>query len=163
TASAGTVTAALATEFVNFNAITVDSGARWTLTNTASLASGITLTDLGTLTALGNVTNAGTILADSGSFIIDPASFVNSGYLTGGSVVNTGLIKGGNGGVRFSSVGTLANSGTIIGTTNNGVYIAGSLSNAVTGLIEGAQGVLIFGAAGTATNFGTIIGTTGYG
>src|SRR5207245_464949 len=150
----------------NFNAITVDSGAQWTLTNTASIASGVTLTDLGTLTALGTVINAGAILAASGTFIIDPATLVNSGYISGtvtlsgggavtnpsagagiyiqagvASVNNSGLISGNLGGdVGLRGGGLVVNSGIIATTTSGNAVAIGTSS----------------GGAGTVVNSGTI-------
>ena len=59
-ASAGTVTAAFSTQFANFNTITVDAGANWTITGSGTLASGATLTDAGTLTNAGTVAGPAT-------------------------------------------------------------------------------------------------------
>ena len=59
-ASAGTLSG-LGTQFVGFSAITIDSGANWTLSGANTLAAGITLTDSGTLSDSGTLTNAGLI------------------------------------------------------------------------------------------------------
>src|SRR5262249_655779 len=71
--TAGTITG-LGTSFVGFGSITVDGGAQWTITGGNSLASGVTLTDLGTLTNAGTITGAG-------AFIVDPTTFTNTGYM----------------------------------------------------------------------------------
>ncbi len=126
-ASAGTVTAVLATEFVNFGTVTVDPGARWTLAGSSSLA-GITLTDLGTLT------NTGT-LSGAGSFIVDPATLFNKGSigltvtLAGGGYLDntaTGTIAAPGDGV-FGSLGaaTVVNAGAISGASGTAVSFGG--------------------------------------
>ena len=89
----------------------------------------------------------------------------------GGSVTNgatggtAGLIEGHFDGVETGGAGTVTNTGTIIGTFSNGVYLGngGTVVNKA-GLIEGGfRGVRIVGAAGTVTNFATILGTSGNG
>ena len=52
---AGTVSAALQTEFAHFGTITVDAGASWTLTGNSTLGAGVTMT------AAGSLTNKGTL------------------------------------------------------------------------------------------------------
>jgi T5SS/PEP-CTERM-associated repeat protein len=59
--------AGLGSQYINFAQITVDSGAAWTLSGANSLASGATLTNLGTLTISGNVSGDGELDIDGGA------------------------------------------------------------------------------------------------
>ena len=87
-----------------------------------------------------------------------------------GHVINAtgGTIAGEADGAYFEVggfSGHVANSGTIIGTNNNGVYLGagGSVTNMTeNAIISGGQvGVEIFGGAGTVVNAGNIIGNSG--
>jgi fibronectin-binding autotransporter adhesin len=166
-ATAGTVSAALATEFVSFTTVTVDSAAQWTLTGSSSL-SGITLTDLGTLTNAGKLTG-------TGALIVDPATLINSGYigltvsLTGGGYLgnaSTGTIAvAGTAVYGTGGAATIVNAGTVNATGTAGVGVdltgGGGVNNAsATALIAGyVDGVYIRGNAPTVANSGMIEGT----
>lgn len=86
----------IGTQFTDFARITVDAGAYWTLNGSNTIASGVTLTDSGTLTnnagtINGNVTLAGgTILNDVGATIAG-AITATTGI---GVVSNAGTITG---------------------------------------------------------------------
>ncbi|HVH81460.1 MAG TPA: hypothetical protein VM782_18815, partial [Stellaceae bacterium] len=167
TASAGTITG-IGTSFANFGTIKVDPGAQWTFTGTDTIASGVTLTDLGTLT------NAGT-LTGAGKFVVDPTTFTNPGYTgiqvdlaagSGLSNTSTGTIKvAGTAVYGYGAPATVVNAGTIEGSGTGGIAVdlsaGGAVTNSGTGaLISGdAVGVALF-AAGTVINTGTIT-TTG--
>jgi len=135
-ASAGTVTAALNTEFVNFGTVNVDVGANWTLTGTSSLA-GVTLTDLGTLTntgSLGGGAGAIIVISSGGSEIVlgaDKGTQIRGGSETvssGGSATSTTVSSGGS--LTVSSGGT-ASGTTISGGGFEYVLTSGSASAAV--------------------------------
>src|SRR5207237_1472465 len=74
-------------------------------------------------------------------------------------------ISGANGGVYVDhGVGTVTNSGTILGTADYGIYLlrgGGTVTNTAGALIKGGfTGVSVeFGYAGSILNQGTIIGT----
>ncbi len=175
TASAGTL-AGLGTSFVNFGTVTVDSGAKWKLAGSNTLGAGVTLTDLGTLTITGSLGGAGT-------FVVDPASVINSGSigvtvtLAGGSYLDNkagGKISRAGTAVRgIGGAATVVNAGRIIGngTTSEGIYLAagGRVSNTTTTarIAGGGTGILVSGSAGTVSNRGTITstgtGTSGIG
>ncbi len=150
-----------------------------TISNTIS--SGITLgvgtyTSPLTVTSTGYVDNTGT-----GDGILGPNSqawaVYNYGRIVatdalsdavdfgaGGTVANTGTIRGVSNGVDIEgAAGTVTNSGMIAGTgaAGHGVYLlgGGSVDNTGTGLIQGNKGVYIINAAGTVANSGTIAGT----
>jgi hypothetical protein len=169
-ASTGTISG-IPSKFATFGTIAVDSGARWVLSGANTIASGVTMSLLGTLTDTGALTNAGRILASTGTFVIDPATLVNSGYVSGtvtlsggGAVTNQagGTIKSTGIGVFGTlAAATVSNAGSILGgAAAYGVTLAagGSVANTGTGRITGVDGVGL-GAAGTVTNASTIIGT----
>src|SRR5215469_12480542 len=164
--TAGTISA-LGTNFTGFGKVQIDSGSQWTITGSNSLASGVTLTDLGTLTNAGTITGAG-------AFVVDPTTFTNSGYMStpitlagAGDVLtntSTGTISV-NGtavyGNTASSAATVINAGTITGagTAGVGVFLqAGSVANTGTAALISSNlvGVEFFAAVGTLTNAGTI-------
>jgi hypothetical protein len=191
-ASAGTVSTVLATEFGNFGAVTVDPGARWTLTANNSLT-GITLTDFGTLTNAGSLSGAGTL-------IVDPATLFNTGSiglevtLSGGgyldneagatisttgvavlgttaapTIVNAGKILSSAGpssfGIDLTSGGTIVNTGTILAPSALWTVEFGDggfLSNSSSGYI-GSAGIQFLAAGGTLVNAGQIVDTDGDG
>ena len=144
---------------------------------------GITLTVSGTYGSPLTITASGGVTSSSGNAIYGPSTqpwtLANYGtveangngvyLLNGGVVGNTGLIQGYNGVVistaTTSGVGTVTNSGTIIGTHSNGVVLqaGGRVTNTGTGLIKGYFGIYIDGGAGTVNNSGTIIGTQANG
>ena len=83
----------------------------------------------------------------------------------GGLVTNTSSIKGGEDGVIVQgAIGTIANSGNIIATVDDGIglFAGGSVTNASGASISGANigaGIYITGGAATVTNAGSIAGT----
>ena len=161
----------LATEFTSFGTVTVDSGARWTLTNNSSLT-GITLTDLGTLTNTGSLVGSNAVytvyVGNGGSLSNTSTGYIGQGgvkFLAGGALGNAGRIldSGGAGVVVAGSAGAVTNTGTITGESGGqGVELlaGGSVGN-TGGTIQGYIGVEIDSAAGTVTNSATITGTGG--
>ncbi len=88
----------------------------------------------------------------------------------GGLVTNTSAITGGEDGVIVQgAVGTIANSGNITATVDDGValFAGGSVTNAsgasISGLGTLGAGVFITGGVGTVTNAGSISGPNHHG
>jgi hypothetical protein len=65
--------AALNSQFIDFASIVIDRGANVTFTGATTLAAGETLTDYGTITFTGAVTDAGLIIADPATMVFDSA------------------------------------------------------------------------------------------
>ena len=140
------------------------------------------------MSAGGYVTNASTGLIQApseGIFITGQAgSVVNSGtivatnyqgvyFSAGGTLTNAngGLVAGGRQGAEITgysgtgaSYGYITNSGTILGTEFQGIFmgVGGTVTNSG-GLIQGASGILLAGGPGIVTNSGMIAGTSGTG
>jgi len=161
-ASAGTLSG-LGSEFVDFGHVSVDTLASWVLTGTNTVASGVTLTNAGslsgaiTLAAGGVLTNAST-----GTISLSGATPVTG--LAGGisTIVNAGLLQG-NIGISLSAGGSVSNqTGGIVSGATLGVYLqSGTLTNA--GTISTTTGdALQWGSGAVAiTNSGSIL--TGVG
>ena len=88
----------------------------------------------------------------------------------GGLVTNTSAITGGEDGVIVQgAVGTIANSGNVTATVDDGValFAGGSVTNAsgasISGLGTLGAGVFITGGVGTVTNAGSISGPNHHG
>ncbi len=168
-ASAGTVSAALPTEFVNFGTVTVDAGAQWTLSANNTIGTGVTLSVAGTLTDLGTLTNAGSI-DGTGSLVIDPASLFNSGYIGlavtlsgGGYLYNEApgtIAVAGTAVYGTLLAATIVNDGTIAGTGTGGIGVelaaGGTITNSGTIVSAATNAIYIKLAAGTITNTGLI-------
>jgi hypothetical protein len=175
--SAGTVSG-IGTEFLGFGYVQVDAGSQWELTGGNSLASGVTMANSGTLTLAGTLTDEGIFtnggtLVGGGTFIVDPATFTNTGYvgitttLVGGSELDntaTGtIVVAGTAVYGTGAPATVVNAGTISQTGSSGVAVAlfrgGKVAN--TGLISaGNTGVDIQGT-GTVANTGRSPGVAG--
>ncbi|MBV9248099.1 MAG: hypothetical protein JO227_02475, partial [Acetobacteraceae bacterium] len=150
-----------------------------TLTNSGKVSA--TTSDVIGFFAGGSVTNL------AGGVITSQATQGASIYITGtaGAVTNTGSITGidyavdiakggsvsnnaggvisGHRGVQIAgNLGTVSNSGSVIGTTSFGVRLAagGQVTNAAGASISGPTGVQVYAASGTVTNSGTISGTS---
>lgn len=159
----------LAGKFQNFGTVVVDAAAEWTLSASNTIGLGVTLTDSGVLT------NAGAMLvANGGTFLVDPATFVNSGYmsgavtLAGGSYLDntaTGtIVAAGYAVYGANSPNTVVNAGTIVAQDGYGVELLAGGSVGNSGLISGySGGIYISGAAGTVGNTGTIDAVNGNG
>ncbi|HEX3881554.1 MAG TPA: hypothetical protein VHW66_02745 [Stellaceae bacterium] len=179
-ANIGTITG-LGTSFVGFGTITVDSGARWHLTGSNTIASGYRLTDSGTVTAYGTLTNSGT-LTGSGTLFVDPGTMINSGSVgiavtldTGSYLYNTetGLISPAgadtvisttNGAVSVVNAGSITASAVGVAAVKlmDGGSVVNGPSGATTALISaGVIGVDIEGADGFVANAGTISASVG--
>ncbi len=160
--TAGTVSG-LGVKFTHFGAIIVDTGANWSLSSENTIGAGVVVSDDGTLTATGNLTNAGIIQAATGVLTVDNASLVNSGYIGGNLSLlgasylgnhGSGTIKVSNGvaiggGVPTSAAETVVNSATITGNVGVSVGVFDSGANTV------VNAGTIVGSGGTAVSFGS--------
>jgi hypothetical protein len=106
------------------------------------------------------ITAAGTVVTQGGYGVanqgVNPAILFNAGLVD--STSPSGI------GVKFADGGYVENSGTIIGSGSEGVYLSGggTVSNTGTAAILGQGiGVFIPGGAGTVFNAGTIANLTG--
>ncbi|MEA2739817.1 MAG: antigen 43 [Acetobacteraceae bacterium] len=134
------------------------AAATWTVTNTGSIidkggATGVFLGSYVGTIAGGSLTNSGYIYgANYGVFINGPASVVNA---VGKTIVGhqAQALQ------LYAGVATVVNNGVLLGG-NIGVYeqLGGRVTNSTTGTISGPTGVRL-AAAGTVTNFGTITGS----
>lgn len=169
----GTLTG-FASEFRNFGTIAVDSGAKWQMDATDTIASGSVVTDAGTLASFG-VIDATVSVASAGSFANNGTVNAGSGQigitlLAGGAVSNASfaklVIEGSRYGIRAQGgAATITNGSTIIGTSSLngggiGLYAGGTVTNTGTIIGDGAAGIYIGGGAGTVTNAGSIGGVT---
>jgi fibronectin-binding autotransporter adhesin len=168
-ASAGTISAALPTEFVNFGTIVEDSGAQWTLTAANTLASGVTLSNAGTMTLAGVLNLSGT-LTNTGS-IFGTVTLGGGGHVTNGASGSAaGLIEGSGAGVLITGTGSAAvvNFGTIMATGTASSSFGLNLSSGDTlnnyGYVSGRTGVYVGSTAGSrVVNDGTILGDAFHG
>jgi hypothetical protein len=161
--SAGTLSGALSTEFVNLTRVVVDAGAQWTLSGDDSLGTGVALVDFGTLINASTISGSGELIVDQGSLfnfgsIEVTVTLASGGYLnneTSGTIAPGGIAVFGT-----LAGGTVVNSGAIAGTSGGGVVLsAGGTVVNIAGLIEGSAGVDIYGTAGVVINSGAIVAT----
>jgi hypothetical protein len=151
--SAGTVTNSGTIRGTSAFGFPVDLTAGGTVDNSGMIRGGIFAVEIAG--SAGTVTNTGTIIGDFG-----PGGA--GVYLrAGGSIGNTtaGLIEGG---VTIAGVGTVTNSGYIVGHIRGGVVLGGGGSVNNSGTIDNVYGVAM-GGLGTLTNSGTILGNIGDG
>ena len=151
-AGAGTLNS-LGSQFTHFAAVTVDSGADWTLSGTNSLVAGATLTNSGTLTDTGTMSNAGTITGN--------ALRLNGGTLTNqiGGLITASYVYG----VAAGGSDSVVNQGTISDSSGSAIYLeaAGNVSNAAGALLSGyGMAVKLRGTGATLSNLGQISSTS---
>ena len=164
----GTLTG-LGSQYVDFAAVTVDSGATWNLSS-GTVVSGQTLTNSGMLNAPVTLA-AGAELFNSYGVIAVGASPIAVDVLAGGGayVVNLrGSFSAEQTGVYLSGTGRVANVGTIRGLGENGVYLqsGGTIfnnPNPTAYIYGGGNGVAAASGTTTVTNAGSIVGKVGYG
>ncbi len=176
-ANSGTVSAATGFGIYLSGIGTVTSGGVITGNDGVILGSGGSLSNSGSIGATGARgsgawTGAGVLINHAPGTVTNSGTITGPGYGAsvdfGGLVTNTGLIIGGEDGVRTgaaSGTGTVVNSGTIIATADDGIGLlsGGTVSNAAGGLITDQNTVgagIYFGRSGigTLTNSGRITG-----
>jgi collagen type I alpha len=77
--------AGLGTQFTNFGAVAVDTGATWTLSGGASLAAGATLGVAGTLVLAGGLSGGGVVALEPGGEIVFAPGEAPAGVAIGGA------------------------------------------------------------------------------
>jgi Hint domain len=157
-ASPGTLSG-LGTQFINFNQVTIDTGASWTLAGTSKIAAGVTLTNSGGLTVAsgGTLMDAGTL---SGPLML--AAGAQLWNMPGGKV----SVPGGTAveGIPVATV-TVVNSGAITNADNvagQAISLAagGFVNNESGGTIAGYDAIYNLSGALTVVNDGSIVGNT---
>ncbi len=160
-AATGNLTGLGAT-YINFGLITVDSGARWQFNGANTEAYGVTLSDSGSLTIAGTLTDAagaaGTNAGTAGAAGTGGQRGASPGTVTsGGSLNNPGIINGGAGGAGGAGVagsaadGDLGGKGGAGGIGTSALSLAGTSAQATnSGAITGGAG----GAGGTGGDAG---------
>ena len=153
--SAGTLTG-LGTSYRNFEAVTVDSGAAWSLAGNA-IPAGLTLTNDGILTMNGALVDGALINAGR---ISGPVTVGAGGIVTNAA---NGMITTGAAAEIYGSggQGAVVNDGNIAGTGNYGVYLeaGGRITNAASALISSTNyAIRINQGAGNVVNDGAIAG-----
>jgi Hint domain len=146
-ATAGTLLG-LGTQFINFSAIRVDSGATWTLAS-AALGSGYVIYDAGKLTNQGSLGSAVT-LATNAAFTNAVSAVVTVAGLPAAIYANVGAA-------------TVVNAGIINdnATKSDGIKLnrGGGVTNSASGYIGAYYSAVgIYGSAGNITNSGHIVG-----
>ncbi len=144
----------IGSQFVDFAQITIDSGAAWIVAGSNTIATGVTLTDAGSLT------NAGTLYGVGNAVVL----------ASGASLTNlaSGTIAGADSAIYSptgGSANTVVNAGSLGATAFVGVRLreGGALTNAASGTISGAYAaVYVAGGIGTVTNAGLITAASGY-
>tara|TARA_Y100000022_G_scaffold127441_1_gene110449 strand:+ start:10101 stop:12242 length:2142 start_codon:yes stop_codon:yes gene_type:complete len=119
-----------------------------------------TITNNGTITAIGTTHSRGIISIDTGT--IDRINNTGTIQAQGGSETNYGIVFWNDSGTTVTNSGTIQGTG---GTTSRGIHINGNISSITnTGTILGGKdGIGNDGHITTIVNTGTITGTTGYG
>src|SRR5581483_11596679 len=124
----------LAPTLAGVGRVTVNPGEQRTLSGSSSVDAGVTLADYGTLTNTG-------FLSITGELLVDPATFVNQGTVTGAVTLGGGSYLY-NAGTIFGGYGTLYG-----GTGQTAVYGTTSPNTVVNkGTIAGDRGT--FGLSG---------------
>ncbi|GAA5266595.1 hypothetical protein ACOSOMT5_P3024 [Acidiphilium sp. MT5] len=163
---AGTL-AGLGTQFADFQQISVDRDSTWSLTGISTILAGTTMSQNGSLIAVGSLMNAGTISA-SGYPITGQNNAIGVVIASNSVIENEGIILGGGGygtvaggaGVYLNSSATLMSAGMIGGgsgapgnTAAGGVAVSALLGGDITN-----SGTLLGGDGGSNTS---AIGATG--
>ena len=142
----------LATNFVNFNTISIDANASWGFGGTDAI--GVLLSNLGTLSAQGSITGAGAI---DNAGILNSAGAVGSATVSVATVVNTGTISAVGSGAPLTIGSTISGAGQIVVGSNGTLALDGAVaaSQAVSFVSTGSP-VLEIGTVGSFA--GTISG-----
>jgi Hint domain len=144
--------------------VTLEAGASFRNLFGATVSSGaLTNTHQGVVYGSGagvTIINNGTI-ADTGA-LGDGIALKHGGSIANGATAT--IVGHAVGAFVTAAAGIVTNSGTILGSINNGValYDGGTITN-LAGLIQGTNAVGIAGTSGFVSNAGTMIGTTRQG
>jgi len=126
--STGTLSG-LGGEYIDFAQITIDSGASWLLTGSNTLATGITLSNAGTLTLSNATLNGAGTLVNDGRIVIDPST-LSIGGLSGSGTVTIGS----SGSLNVD--GTVAAGETIVFADNTGALSLTPAAGTFSGTID---------------------------
>ncbi|MBV9825088.1 MAG: hypothetical protein JO001_05380, partial [Alphaproteobacteria bacterium] len=149
------------TQYVNFNRLTLPTGANWTLSGSNNFAAALQVNQSGYISVAGTLTNNATVknlAAVVGGTVINAAG----GYISGGVHVAGGFVSNG---VLVSNSAMVANAGRIVAL--NGVYVTGATHGTIvnsaggsilgsSGTISSATGISATASTLTLTNYGTI-------
>ncbi len=142
------------TTFVNFSTIVVDAGAHWVITGADPAAIGTF-----TLSPGSSISINGTVY---GVTLNQPAATLT---LAAGATYENAALVGAGSGVSLGANGDVLNTGTIAGTTVDGIDAGAgaSVTNDAGATINGALNGAVVGANETVSNAGAVTGTLGDG
>ncbi|WP_157692352.1 Hint domain-containing protein [Granulibacter bethesdensis] len=142
-ASTGVISG-IASQYIGFQSVTIDSGANWAINGTNTIAQSASLINSGTISVANNLTIAGSMSNASTAKLAGNVALVSNGTITNDGTIN-GQINGGGTNAVLLNTGSVLQTGTIAVSLGSG----GTVTNS--GLISNAGGTAIY-LGGTGTN-----------